>query len=90
VIADLLDGAGADDLGDQPKTNRWIDEQLVTVSPLSDAQSLELFQQRAALAGHPIPSLTRLRWLSRCAATCMAIRCIIRLPLRGYFMSRCR
>jgi predicted ATPase/DNA-binding CsgD family transcriptional regulator len=32
----------------------WIDEQLVTVPPLSTEQSLELFCQRAELAGHPI------------------------------------
>jgi DNA-binding CsgD family transcriptional regulator len=32
----------------------YIDEQLVMVPPLSEAQSLELFVQRAELAGHPI------------------------------------
>ncbi|MEC3919257.1 helix-turn-helix transcriptional regulator [Nocardia sp. CDC160] len=32
----------------------WIDEQLIAVAPLSAAQSLELFKQRAALTGHPI------------------------------------
>jgi predicted ATPase/DNA-binding CsgD family transcriptional regulator len=32
----------------------WIDEQLVTVPPLSAKDSLELFRQRAELAGHPV------------------------------------
>jgi predicted ATPase len=32
----------------------WIDEQLVRVPPLSAKQSLELFRQRAELAGHAI------------------------------------
>jgi predicted ATPase/DNA-binding CsgD family transcriptional regulator len=55
VIADLLDAVpGLTILATSRKPIGWIDEQLVTVSPLSDTQSLELFQQRAALAGHPI------------------------------------
>jgi predicted ATPase/DNA-binding CsgD family transcriptional regulator len=32
----------------------YVDEQLEVVPPLSGTQSLELFRQRAALAGHPI------------------------------------
>src|SRR5262249_14815041 len=32
----------------------WVEEQLVTVPPLSAKDSLELFRQRAELAGHPV------------------------------------
>jgi predicted ATPase/DNA-binding CsgD family transcriptional regulator len=55
VIADLLDAApGLTVLATSREPLGWIDEQLVTVPPLSATQSLELFRQRAELAGHPI------------------------------------
>jgi predicted ATPase len=55
VIADLLDAvAGLTILATSREPVGYIDEQLVTVSPLSATQSLELFRQRAELAGHPI------------------------------------
>ncbi|MBO0880468.1 MAG: hypothetical protein J2P17_08995, partial [Mycobacterium sp.] len=55
VIADLLDEVpGLTVLATSREPVGWIDEQLVTVPPLSGAQSLELFRQRAELAGHLI------------------------------------
>ncbi|MGE2817469.1 helix-turn-helix transcriptional regulator [Mycobacterium heidelbergense] len=55
VIADLLDTVpGLTILATSREPVGWVDEQLVTVSPLSGAQSLELFRQRAELAGHSI------------------------------------
>jgi DNA-binding CsgD family transcriptional regulator len=55
VIADLLDAAPElTILATSRKPIGWIDEQLVTVPPLSATQSLELFRQRAELADHPI------------------------------------
>jgi predicted ATPase/DNA-binding CsgD family transcriptional regulator len=55
VIADLLDAVpGLTILATSRKPVGWIDEQLVPVPPLSAKQSLELFRQRAELAGHPI------------------------------------
>jgi predicted ATPase/DNA-binding CsgD family transcriptional regulator len=55
VIADLLDAVpGLTILATSREPVGYIDEQLVTVSPLSAKQSLELFRQRAELAGHPI------------------------------------
>ena len=55
VIADLLDAVpGLTILATSREPVGWIDEQLVTVPPLSAKQSLELFRQRAELAGHPI------------------------------------
>jgi predicted ATPase/DNA-binding CsgD family transcriptional regulator len=55
VIADLLDAVpGLTVLATSREPVGWVDEQLVTVSPLSAAQSLVLFRQRAELAGHLI------------------------------------
>jgi predicted ATPase len=55
VITDLLDAVpGLTIVATSREPVGWIDEQLVTVPPLSGAQSLELFQQRAELAGHQI------------------------------------
>ena len=55
VIADLLDAVpGLTILATSREPIGWIDEQLVTVPPLSAKQSLELFRQRAELAEHPI------------------------------------
>jgi predicted ATPase/DNA-binding CsgD family transcriptional regulator len=53
VVADLLDAVpGLTILATSREPLGWIDEQLVTVPPLSAKQSLELFRQRAELAGH--------------------------------------
>jgi DNA-binding CsgD family transcriptional regulator len=55
VIADLLDAVpGLTVLATSREPVGYIDEQLVAVPPLSGAQSLELFVQRAELAGHSI------------------------------------
>jgi predicted ATPase len=55
VIADLLDVVpGLTVLATSREPVGYIDEQLVTVPPLSAKQSLELFGHRAELAGHPI------------------------------------
>jgi predicted ATPase/DNA-binding CsgD family transcriptional regulator len=55
VIADLLDAVpGLTILATSREPVGWVDEQLVTVPPLSAMQSLELFRQRAELAGHPV------------------------------------
>jgi predicted ATPase/DNA-binding CsgD family transcriptional regulator len=55
VIADLLDAVpGLTILATSREPLGWVDEQLVAVPPLSAQQSVELFHQRAALAGHPI------------------------------------
>ncbi|MGE2817431.1 helix-turn-helix transcriptional regulator [Mycobacterium heidelbergense] len=55
VIADLLDAvAGLTILATSREPVGWVDEQLVTVPPLSGDQSVELFRQRAALVGHAI------------------------------------
>jgi predicted ATPase/DNA-binding CsgD family transcriptional regulator len=55
VIADVLDAVpGLRILATSREPVGYIDEQLETVPPLSGAQSLELFRQRAALAEHPI------------------------------------
>jgi predicted ATPase/DNA-binding CsgD family transcriptional regulator len=55
VIADLLDAVpGLTILATSREPVGWIDEQLLTVPPLSGTQSLELFRQRAELAGQPI------------------------------------
>jgi DNA-binding CsgD family transcriptional regulator len=55
VIADLLDAVpGLTVLATSREPVGYIDEQLVTVPPLSATQSLELFCQRAELAGHSI------------------------------------
>jgi predicted ATPase/DNA-binding CsgD family transcriptional regulator len=55
VIAALLDAVpGLTILATSRETIGYTDEQLVTVPPLSAPQSLEMFQQRAQLAGHPI------------------------------------
>jgi predicted ATPase/DNA-binding CsgD family transcriptional regulator len=55
VIADLLEAVpGLTILATSREPVGYIDEQLVTVPPLSAMQSLELFCQRAELAGHPI------------------------------------
>ena len=55
VIAELLDAvAGLTILATSREPVGWVDEQLVTVPPLSATDSLELFGQRAELAGHPI------------------------------------
>jgi predicted ATPase/DNA-binding CsgD family transcriptional regulator len=58
VIADLLDAVpGLTVLATSREPVGWIDEQLVTVPPLSGTQSLELFRQRAEQADHPINEL---------------------------------
>ena len=55
VIADLLDAVpGLTMLATSREPVGWIDEQLVTVPPLSAKDSLGLFCQRAELAGHPV------------------------------------
>jgi hypothetical protein len=55
VIADLLDAVpGLTVLATSREPLGWIDEQLEVVPPLSAKQSLELFRQRAELAGHPV------------------------------------
>jgi predicted ATPase len=55
VIGDLLDAVpGLTVLATSREPVGWIDEQLVTVPPLSGTQSVELFRQRAELAEHPI------------------------------------
>jgi DNA-binding CsgD family transcriptional regulator len=55
VIADVLDAVpGLTVLATSREPVGYIDEQLVTVPPLSPTQSLELFVQRAELAGRPI------------------------------------
>jgi predicted ATPase/DNA-binding CsgD family transcriptional regulator len=55
VIVDLFDAVpGLTILATSREPIGWLDEQLVTVPPLSASQSLELFGQRAELAGHPI------------------------------------
>jgi predicted ATPase/DNA-binding CsgD family transcriptional regulator len=55
VIGDLLDAVpGLTILATSREPVGWIEEQLVVVPPLSDTQSLELFRERAELAGHPI------------------------------------
>jgi predicted ATPase/DNA-binding CsgD family transcriptional regulator len=55
VIADLLDAVpGLTILATSREPVGWIDEQLLTVPPLSGTQSLKLFRQRAELAGQPI------------------------------------
>jgi predicted ATPase/DNA-binding CsgD family transcriptional regulator len=55
VVADLLDAVpGLTILATSREPVGWIDEQLVTVPPLSAKQSLTLFRQRAELAGHAV------------------------------------
>jgi predicted ATPase len=55
AIGELLDAVpGLTILATSREPVGWIDEQLVTVPPLSAKQSLELFRQRAELAEHPI------------------------------------
>jgi predicted ATPase/DNA-binding CsgD family transcriptional regulator len=55
VIADLLDAVpGLTVLATSREPVGYVDEQLEVVPPLSAKQSLELFRQRAELAGHPI------------------------------------
>jgi predicted ATPase/DNA-binding CsgD family transcriptional regulator len=55
VIAELLDAVpGLTILATSREPVGWIDEQLEAVPPLSAKDSLELFRQRAELAGHPI------------------------------------
>ena len=55
VITDLLDAVpGLTVLATSREPVGWVDEQVVTVPPLSATHSLELFRQRAELAGHPV------------------------------------
>ena len=55
VIADLFDAvAGLTVLATSREPVGWVDEQLVTVPALSAKDSVELFGQRAELAGHPL------------------------------------
>jgi predicted ATPase/DNA-binding CsgD family transcriptional regulator len=55
VVADLLDAVPElTVLATSREPVGWVDEQLVMVPPLSGTQSLELFRQRTALAGHPV------------------------------------
>jgi predicted ATPase/DNA-binding CsgD family transcriptional regulator len=55
AIVDLLDAVpGLTIVATSREPIGWIDEQLVTVPPLSAKQSLELFRQRAELAGHAV------------------------------------
>jgi predicted ATPase/DNA-binding CsgD family transcriptional regulator len=55
AIADLLDAVpGLTILATSREPIGWVDEQLEAVPPLSAKQSLELFRQRAELAGHAI------------------------------------
>jgi predicted ATPase/DNA-binding CsgD family transcriptional regulator len=60
VIANVLEAVpGLTVLATSREPVSYIDEQLVTVPLLSDAQSLELFGQRAELAGHSITEPAR-------------------------------
>jgi predicted ATPase/DNA-binding CsgD family transcriptional regulator len=62
VVADLLDAVpGLTILATSREPLGWSDEQLVTVPPLSAKQSLELFRQRAELAGHPVSEPGRVK-----------------------------
>jgi predicted ATPase/DNA-binding CsgD family transcriptional regulator len=55
VIAGLFDAVpGLTVLATSREPISYIDEQMVSVPPLSGAQSLELFRQRAGMAAHPI------------------------------------
>jgi predicted ATPase/DNA-binding CsgD family transcriptional regulator len=55
VIGELFDAVpGLTVLATSREPVGWVEEQLVTVPPLSDKDSLELFRQRAELAGHPV------------------------------------
>jgi predicted ATPase/DNA-binding CsgD family transcriptional regulator len=55
VIADLLDAVpGLTILATSREPVGWVNEQLVRVPPLSAKRSLELFRQRAELAGRPV------------------------------------
>jgi predicted ATPase/DNA-binding CsgD family transcriptional regulator len=55
TVADLLDAVpGLTILATSREPLGWVDEHLVTVPPLSGQQSLELFRQRAELAGHAV------------------------------------
>jgi predicted ATPase len=55
VIADVFDAVpGLTVLATSREPVGYVDEQLVTVPPLSATQSLELFVQRAELAGHSV------------------------------------
>ncbi|OMC08425.1 AAA family ATPase [Mycobacterium sp. SP-6446] len=55
VIVELLEAVpGLTILATSREPVGWVDEHLITVPPLSADQSLELFRQRAGLAGHPI------------------------------------
>jgi DNA-binding CsgD family transcriptional regulator len=60
VIADLLDAVpGLTVLATSREPVGYVNEQLVPVPPLSGAQALKLFGQRAELAGHPITGSTQ-------------------------------
>jgi predicted ATPase/DNA-binding CsgD family transcriptional regulator len=55
VIGELLDAVpGLTIVATSRGPVGWVDEQLVTVPPLSAKHSLELFGHRAELAGHPV------------------------------------
>jgi predicted ATPase/DNA-binding CsgD family transcriptional regulator len=55
VIAELLDAvAGLTIVGTSREPVGWVDEQVFTVPPLSAKDALQLFGERAGLAGHPI------------------------------------
>ncbi|MBF6468502.1 hypothetical protein IU427_25540 [Nocardia beijingensis] len=43
----------------------WMDEQLVSVPPLTRAQALELFRQRAVLTGRPVNGMAEIRSVER-------------------------
>jgi predicted ATPase len=91
VIADLLDAVpGLMVLATSREPVGYIDEQLVTVPPLSAVQALELFRQRAQLAGHPITTPDQVELAEQVCERCMGIRCVLGWRLRGCFMSRCR
>ncbi len=66
VIAGLLDDVpGLTIVATSREQIGWIDEYLVDVSPLSTDQSLELFQQRAEMTGHPITGPAQLDVVGR-------------------------
>ncbi|MEU0506904.1 AAA family ATPase [Nocardia sp. NPDC005998] len=55
VVAELLDAIpGLVVLATSRTAIGWVDEQVVTIPPLSRGQAVALFQQRAELAGRPV------------------------------------
>ena len=90
VISDLLDAvAGLTILATSREPIGWTDRQL-TVPPLSALQSLELFRQRAELAGQPICEPGQLALAEQICGTCTGIRCAFGSPPHECFTNRYR